>query len=227
MNSLCRLASIGMIAVAASGCATPAENGVAHLVNTEKNFPIKVEPEIATLAVQMDNDGVLRGEEDRIRAFAERWKSRGQGMMSASIPGGAGNKSAAKGGLMRIVRLLEENGVDKKSVRVTTYTGASADVGAPITLSFMTFAATASACGQDWSENMAFAPRNMPWPEFGCSTHHNLAAVVSDPRDLSEPRAQDSADAMRRATVLQKHRAGVQTQTPTSEQDSGKIATVE
>ena len=129
--------------------------------------------------------------------------------------------------MSRINRILSESGVDRKSVRVTAYRGAGNDADAPITLSFMTYAASAPDCGLDWSENLNFSPRNLPWPEFGCSTQHNLAAVVSDPRDLTEPRAQDSADAMRRGTVLQKHRAGTQSQTPVTEQDSGKIATVE
>ncbi len=227
MNRFCRLASIGLIAATAAGCASPAENGVRNLVSAETKFPIRVEPQIATLVVQVDSHGVLRGEEDRVRAFAEHWKARGRGALSASLPAGTGNQGAAKGAMARINRVLSEAGVDHKSVRVTTYRGAGNDGDAPITLSFMTYVASAPDCGLDWSENLSFNPRNMPWPEFGCSTQHNLAAVVSDPRDLTEPRPQDSADAMRRATVLQKYRAGVQSQTPVSEQDSGKIATVE
>ncbi len=227
MNRLCRLTSIGLIAATAAGCASPAENGVANLLSPETKFPIRVEPQIATLVVQVDTQGVLRGEEDRVRAFAEQWKSRGQGALSASMPAGTGNQGAAKGAMARINRVLAESGVDRKSVRVTTYRGAGNDGDAPITLSFMTYAASAPDCGLDWSENMNFNPRNLPWPEFGCSTQHNLAVAVSDPRDLTEPRPQDSADAMRRATVLQKHRSGIQSQTPSSEQDSGKIATVE
>jgi pilus assembly protein CpaD len=227
MNRLCRLASIGLIAATAVACASPTENGVANLVSAETKFPIKVEPQIATLVVQVDTHGVLRGEEDRVRAFAEQWKSRGHGALSASLPSGTVNQAAAKNAMARINRVLAESGLDQKSLRVTTYRGAGNDGDAPITLSFMTYAASAPDCGQDWSENMGFNPRNLPWPEFGCSTQHNLAAVVSDPRDLTEPRPQDSADAMRRATVLQKHRAGTKSQTEQSEQDSGKIATVE
>ncbi|MDZ4741485.1 MAG: CpaD family pilus assembly protein [Alphaproteobacteria bacterium] len=227
MNRLCRLASIGMIAATAAGCASPAENGFANLVSAETRFPIRVEPQIATLVVQVDTQGVLRGEEDRVRAFAEHWKSRGHGALSASMPAGTVNHGAAKSAMARINRVLSESGVDHKTVRVTTYRGAGNDGDASITLSFMTYAASAPDCGMDWSENMGFNPRNLPWPEFGCATQHNFAVAVSDPRDLTEPRPQDSADAMRRATVLQKHRAGTKSQTEQSEQDSGKIATVE
>ncbi|NJN37124.1 MAG: hypothetical protein HC794_08815 [Nitrospiraceae bacterium] len=51
----------------------------------------------------------------------------------------------------------------------------------------MTYVATAAECGSNWTENLAFAPRNLPWPEFGCSTQHNFAAIVANPRDLIEP----------------------------------------
>ncbi len=227
MNRFCHLAVAGMIALAASGCASPTENGASNLYDVEKNFPIRVEPQVATLIVQVDGQGLMRGEEGRVQAFAERWKSRGQGNLSAALPAGTENQPAAQAAMSRINRILAETGIDRKSVRVSTYRGAGNDANAPITLSFMTYVANARECGQDWSENLNFTPRNLPWPEFGCSTQHNFAAIISDPQDLNEPRAEDSADAMRRATVLQKHRSGVQSQTPVTEQDSGKIATVE
>jgi pilus assembly protein CpaD len=60
---------------------------------------------------------------------------------------------------------------------------------------------------------LGFAPRNEPWPDFGCSTQHNFAAVVADPRDLIEPRTSDPVDSLRRSTVIEKYRAGLATAT--------------
>ena len=49
--------------------------------------------------------------------------------------------------------------------------------------------------------------------------------MVEDPRDLDHPRATDKADAMRRATVLQKYRQGEATYTTlTGTRDSGVVS---
>ena len=123
--------------------------------------------------------------------------------------------------------MLAANGVDKNSVQFTSYRAASGDAQAPITLSFVTYAATAMECGTNWTESLSYTPRNMPWPEFGCSTQHNLAAIVSDPRDLIEPRASDPVDSLRRSTVLEHYRAGEPTRTiDDSGKDSGAVSTV-
>ena len=105
-------------------------------------------------------------------------------------------------------KLLAGSGVDKNSVQYTSYKPAGDDALAPITLSYVTYAASAAECGGDWSENLGFTPRNQPWPDFGCSSQHNFAAIVADPRDLIEPHASDPADAGRRSTVNQNYQAG-------------------
>jgi pilus assembly protein CpaD len=74
---------------------------------------------------------------------------------------------------------------------------------------------------------MAFAPRNLPWPEFGCSSQHNLAAIIEDPRDLERPRTLDKPDALRRSDMLQKYRKGQPTYTKrSSDEDSGQVSKV-
>jgi pilus assembly protein CpaD len=195
----------------------------------QRQFPITVEPEVATLVVQVD-DGLqtlARGEDERVRAFAERWKVRGHGVMNASSPSGASNQAAAAAALAEVKSVLVANGVAEPSVQFTSYRAAEGDTKAPITLSFITYVASAPDCGKNWTDNLGWTARNQSWPEFGCSSQHNLAALVSDPRDLVEPRATDTADANRRSTVLEKYRAGVPTATPPAgNADSGNVSEV-
>lgn len=227
MKIFSRLALVGLFAASVSGCATPAENSAANYYDAEKAFPIKVEPQIATLVVLVDADGsgIVRGEEDRIAAFAELWKARGHGALSATVPSGTANQSSASSAMNQVAKILSANNISKKSVRVSTYKGAANDDDAPITLSFVTDVAVAAECGTDWSENLGFNPRNLPWADFGCSSQHNLAAMIEDPRDLDHPRAGDKADAMRRGTVLQKYRQGEPTYTTlTGTRDSGVVS---
>jgi pilus assembly protein CpaD len=230
MNRIALSITLGFVGIAASACTSPPlTNSEKQLVDTQAAYPITVEPQVATLVVKVD-DGLQalgRGEDQRVRAFVEQWKSRGQGMLNAASPTGTPNQAAATAALGQIKKLLAAHGVEKGSVQYTSYRPAAGDNQAPITLSFVTYVANAAECGGNWSENLGFTPRNLPWPEFGCSTQHNFAAIVADPRDLVEPRTSDPADATRRGTVMEKYRAGMPTRTQDeSDADSGRVSTV-
>lgn len=230
MNRIALSIALGFVGIAASACTSPPlTNGPGQLADVQTAYPITVEPQVATLVVRVD-DGLQalgRGEDQRVRAFVDQWKARGQGMLNAASPTGTPNQAAATAALGQIKKLLAAHGVEKGSVQYTSYRPAEGDNQAPITLSFVTYVATAVECGGDWSENLAFTPRNLPWPEFGCSTQHNFAAIVADPRDLIEPRSSDPADALRRGTVMEKYRAGMPTRTSDdSDASSGQVSTV-
>lgn len=229
MRSFIRFIVLGLAGATATACTQSAANGPEHVFDAPQQFPITVEPEVATLVVQVDDglQSLARGEHERVRAFAERWKARGHGILNASSPTGAANQAAAVSALAEVKSVLTSHGVAENSVQYTSYRAAEGDTKAPITLSFVSYVASSPDCGKDWTKNIGFAPRNEMWPDFGCSTQRNLAASVSDPRDLIEPRAIDTADANRRSTVLEKYRAGQPTATPSLDNaDSGQISTV-
>jgi pilus assembly protein CpaD len=228
MNRTSPLFALALAGVAASGCtAPPLNNDSRHLYSAEQRFPIVVEPQVVTLAVRTDGDlaSLARGEDVRIAAFAQRWKARGQGLLNVATAGGASNDGA----VAQLRKVLASNGVDKKSMHFSSYPPATGEENPPITLSFVAYAATASECGQDWSQNMGFSPRNLPWAEFGCATQRNVAAVVADPRDLIEPRTSDPADAQRRSIVIsEKYQNGLLTRAEGSDDDadSGRTSKV-
>lgn len=229
MHSSLRFIVLGLVGASAVACTSPAHNLPEHGFDAQRQFPITVEPEVATLVVLVDEglQSLARGEHERVRAFAERWKVRGHGVLNAASPTGASNQAAAAMALDEVKAVLTGSGVPDNSVQYTAYRAAEGDTRAPITISFVTYVASSPECGKDWTENLGWAPRNQPWPEFGCSTQRNLAASVSDPRDLIEPRAVDTADANRRSTVLERYRAGQPTATPQQgNADSGLISNV-
>ena len=49
---------------------------------------------------------------------------------------------------------------------------------------------------------------NQPYWNFGCASQRNLAAMVENPADLVQPRAETPAYTMRRTTVMEKYRQG-------------------
>jgi pilus assembly protein CpaD len=222
-----RLATLGLLAASAAGCTMPLTNGEMHARPASERFPITVEPRVMTMAVNVD-DGLQRlapGEDERVLAFAERWKARGQGLINAAVPEGSSNEATARSGLDQVRALLDAGGVSENSVTVTSYRAGN-DPRAPITLSFVTYAASAPDCGTDWSVNLGYDPRNTGWPEFGCSTQHNLAAAVANPRDLVEPHTTDPADAQRRSVVMEKYRAGTATESARGSDSSGRVSSV-
>ncbi|MFM9865090.1 MAG: CpaD family pilus assembly protein [Micropepsaceae bacterium] len=228
MIRVSHLLALALTGVAATACTSPPlTNDGRHLHHVDQKFPIVVEPQVVTLAVQTDGGlaGLARGENDRVAAFAQRWKARGQGLLNVATSSDGSNGAA----VAQLKKVLAANGVDKKSVQFTSYPPASGEGQSPITLSFVAYAATASQCGQNWSTNLAFEPRNTPWPEFGCATQNNIAAIIADPRDLIEPRTSDTADAQRRSVVItEKYQNGLRTQTEASTdgQDSGQSSKV-
>ena len=223
-----RLLAVGMVAASAAGCSMPLSNGEDQGITPTANFPITVEPHVVTMAVMVDA-GMQRlapGESDRVRAFAERWKMRGQGMINAATPVGTNNRAAALASLDEIKHILRSSGIEPGAVNISSYR-ADNDRRAPITLSFVTLSASAQDCGMNWSENLGWSPRNTPWPGFGCTTQHNFAAVVANPRDLIEPRTSEPADGARRSQILDSYRKGTVTAAQKTQDDSGTVAAIQ
>jgi pilus assembly protein CpaD len=102
---------------------------------------------------------------------------------------------------------LMDAGVSYAAVAGSTY-DASDNAAAPIIVTFARFEAEAPHCTPLYEQDLAHQSDNLPWDSFGCATQANLAAMVEDPADLMQPRADDARDSNRRATVMNHYRAG-------------------
>lgn len=224
-----RLPMIAIACLASAGCASDWTNSSQHAVPVEQRFPIAVEPSMLTVRLRIDEgmQGLAKGEHARVIWAAERWQQRGRGQITVAGPQGSPNQRAGEEAMKQAVRKLQESGVPRSAITLAAYPGHEGGEEPPVTLSFVTLVAVGPDCGKDWSENLAFTPANTPWPDFGCATQRNLAAAVSDPRDLIEPKPMDSADAARRGKVLNTYRQGTATQTSRKADESGKVSTVD
>jgi len=200
---VCSFACLAVLGLA--GCAAPF-NGPENISDERLIYPIRVAPSIQSMRVPT---GELSPEMDaRVTAFARDYLEHGNGALSVSVP--AGNESARRFFAAR----LSDLGVSAWRIMIN----ASESPEPGIELSYVRYVADPSPCG-DWSTNYGDTSANLPAPNFGCATQHNIAAMVADPRDLASPRREDPADAARRMTVLDKYRKGDPTPaTKTSEQ---------
>ena len=112
-------------------------------------------------------------------------------------------------------------GVSRENILLGT--DPTPQAGAEIEVGFISYTAETKPCG-DWSQNLASNSNNSPFPNLGCATQNNIAAMVTDPRDLIGPQPMDPADTQRRLTVLDKYRQGLPTAAERTEDQSGLVS---
>lgn len=157
------------------------------------------------------NDSSLSpGARAELRNLAAGYLRYGHGALVLSTPSGGANADAASMVAADARRVLVDAGVSYAAVAGSTY-DASGAVDAPIIVSFARYEAQAPECAPLWEQDLGHQSNNQPWPSFGCSMQANLAALVEDPADLLQPRAEDPRDSGRRDTVMDAYRDGQQT----------------
>jgi pilus assembly protein CpaD len=219
----------GVLAALALGVTGCGFNGAEQAqYDASRVHPISVEADVSTLNINVTPGQPALSDLERaaIARFAGNYRERGHGPLTVSTPSGSPNSSAAAGVLTDVRDVLAEQGVSKASLAYTPYRASATEGSAPLILSFKRYVAKASPCG-DWSTSYSFDPNNVTPPNFGCATQNNLAAMIAEPADLLGPRDMTPADAARRTTVLEKYRAGEQTATARSDQDSGAVSKVD
>jgi pilus assembly protein CpaD len=90
--------------------------------------------------------------------------------------------------------------------------------------------ADAGPCGL-WPEDIGPSLGSGYWENreywnLGCAQQRNLAALVDNPSDLVQPRAETPPYTGRRSVVLEKYRRGESTATQYPDPDKGKISEI-
>ena len=163
-----------------------------------------------------------------VLAFAQTWKHEATGGVLVNLPVGTGNERAAAAAGREVRSILAASGVPANGIVVRGYHPPGGRL-ATIHITYPKISAQAGPCGlwpQDIgpSMNRGYFENQPPW-NFGCASQRNLAAMVDNPADLVQPRAETPAYTMRRTTVVEKYRAGTSTATQYPTTDTAKIAT--
>jgi pilus assembly protein CpaD len=178
------------------------------------------------------NRGSLNPEQRaEVLAFAQSWREVATGGVIIDVPVGTANEQSSAAATHEIQSILAATGVPPASIVVRTYRVTLRTL-APVRITYPRMAAQAGPCGL-WPEDIGpsmtrdYFENQPPW-NYGCATQRNLAAMVANPADLVQPRAETPAYTMRRTTVLEHYRAGQATGTSyqNSTITSGRISNI-
>ena len=142
-----------------------------------------------------------REKRDELQMFLHYYRNQGTGRLRVSMPSQARHKAAVRNVLDDVHYELVQMSIGQESVHLKKYRGQG--YYPEIRLSFERYEAHGPECG-DWNENLARSENNHNAQFWGCATQKNLAAMVSNPRDLKGPRGWSPRDSRRRDAVWDK-----------------------
>jgi pilus assembly protein CpaD len=191
--------------------------------------PITISEVDQTLEIFVGSSrGDLNGSQRaQVLAFAQTWKRDATGGVIVDLPVGTSNERAAAAAARGIRSILVSTGVPPDGLVVRGYHPPGAALAA-IRISYPKIAAQAGPCGlwpadigPSWGRDHF---ENQPAWNAGCASQRNLAAMVANPADLVQPRAETPAYEMRRTTVMEKYRSGVGTAAQDTASAAAKIS---
>jgi pilus assembly protein CpaD len=199
--SACNLSGCGGVEYASSDPAFPGD--------FEQRHPIVVASAPTRLDIYPVGGALDQRSVDNIRAFVQRYRHLGSGIVTILTPAGTPRNSKA----VNAVRSALANAGLTGRVAVGTYALLIAGPAAPIRLSFTGLKAVVpTSCGQ-WPEDLASGSslegwKNEPYSNFGCASQSMMAAQVDDPRDFVQARALDPSDVAMRTRAIEDVRNG-------------------
>jgi pilus assembly protein CpaD len=173
--------------------------------------------------------GLSAPQRSDVMAMAQDWMREGTGAISIDVPVDTPNARAAGDSQREIQATFAAAGVPPRAVVVRKYHPENPRQMAAIRVNYPKLSATAGPCGL-WPDDLGPSINNKAYFEnrsyynFGCANQRNLAAMIDNPSDLVQPRAETPAYTIRRTTAFEKYRKGNPTTTTYPEADKAKLS---
>ena len=230
MSALRMLATVGAAAMLA-GCFVAHDDTLEAIPNDyRQRHPIVLKE--APYAVELfigNQRGTLTGaQRAEVLAFAQAWRREATGGILFDVPSGTSNSAAASAAMREIRSILAATGVPPEAVDVRPHRTNDPRKLATLKIHYPRVAADAGPCGL-WPHDLGptYAREhyeNRQYYNLGCASQRNLAAMVENPSDLVQPRADVPSYTGRRTTVLDKYHRGESTATVYPDANKGKIS---
>lgn len=226
--------ALAALSLTAGACTHTSEEVTASIPNDYRlRHPIVIQESERTVNVFVGSGrgGLSASQRADVIGLAETWLREGTGVIVAEVPTGTPNARTAADASREVVALLAAAGVPPRAITVRNYRPADPRQFATIRLNYPKITATAGPCGV-WPEDLGPSIKNKgyldnkPYYNLGCANQHNLAAMVDNPSDLVQPRAETPAYTSRRNVAFEKYRKGNSTTTLYPEADRAKLSDV-
>jgi pilus assembly protein CpaD len=228
-----RLALITTWALALAGCYTaqaPQEitGGVASDLRQRHPIAIKEGPRTLDLFIG-EKRGTLNGSQRaEVLSFAAEWRREATGGILIDVPAGTSNAAAAASAAREARAILSAAGVPSDAVQLRESRPQSPGKLVTLRLHYPRVMADVGPCGL-WPHDLGPTYdrehfENRQYWNFGCAQQRNLAAMIDEPADLVQPRAETPAYTTRRTTAFEKYRKGTTTATTYPEAEKAKLS---
>ena len=223
------LAIAGVVTMLA-GCNTTAQDTTGSIpTDYRQRHPIAIKegPQSLELFVGTGRGGLSPSQRAEVLAFAQAWKREATGGVIIDRPVGTPNERAAADSLRQVLSILVSAGIPNHGVGIRPYRPVGNKL-ATLRLSHPRIIAEAGPCGL-WPHDLGptYDPKhyeNQPYWNFGCATQRSLAAMVDNPADLVQPRAETPAYNAKRVFGRDKWRKGESPATTYPDGNKGAIS---
>jgi pilus assembly protein CpaD len=181
------------------------------------------------LFVGQARGGLSTAQRSDVMGLAQIWLHEGTGAITADVPVDTPNARAAAEAMREVRATLASAGVPPRGILVRNYHPQDPRQLATIRLTYPKIVATVGPCGL-WPEDLGPSVKNpgyfanREYYNYGCSYQRNMAAMIDNPSDLVQPRAETPAYTMRRAEAFLKYRTGTSSATAYPESDRAKLS---
>jgi pilus assembly protein CpaD len=233
-NSVLRLAGalIGL-AVALGGCKHADDNLVLASAPDDyrQRHPIAIQEADRSVVVFVGRGrgGLSAAQRADVMGLAQAWLREGTGAISIDVPVDTPNARAAQDSLREIRATFAAAGIPPRAVNIRQYHPEDPRHMAAIRLNYPKISAVAGPCGL-WPEDLGPSIHNKSYFEnksyynFGCANQRNLAAMIDNPSDLVQPRAETPPYTIRRTAAFEKYRKGEATAISYPDADKAKLS---
>ncbi|RXT48554.1 CpaD family pilus assembly protein [Bradyrhizobium betae] len=173
--------------------------------------------------------GLSSAQHADVEGIARDWAREGTGSVVVDVPVDTANSRAASATYQDIRSVLAAGGVPSRAIVRHPYRPEDPALLPTIRLSYSRIAAVAGPCGL-WPEDVGPSildpgyNENRPYFNLGCATQRNLAAMIDNPADLEQPRAETPVYTARRDIAFDRYRKGTPISTPNPDADKAKLS---
>ncbi|GLQ19952.1 CpaD family pilus assembly lipoprotein [Algimonas porphyrae] len=177
---------------------------------THRLNPVKVAESVERLELYARPNGLELSARDEfaVQTFLRSYTAEGSGPIYINRPANALTGQGVIQTDALLTRLMAASAIRPDAVQSGEYYSRPGDP-APVVLSYRTLKAISQDCSRLGDLSQTYG--NGVTPEFGCFASANLAAMISDPRQLIEPYASDTPNAQRRQVVYDRYIQGSST----------------